>query len=118
MPFPSAPKTDSDTTAQSYPSAISYFYHQVPVGPSFLAASSARFQPAPPVPSSPAPPGALVPAHSVLCSPRHRLIAGAYKAIDKVGMKEMAKHLRSNIKPDDAYGLIYTGSFRWEITIK
>jgi hypothetical protein len=75
MPFHSAPKTGFDTTAQSYPSAISYFYHQVPVGLSFSAASSARFQPALPVPSSPAPAIALIPAHSVLCFPRHYVLS-------------------------------------------
>lgn len=42
----------------------------------------------------------------------------AYKAIDKAGMKKMAKHLRTHIKPDGAYGLCYSGSITWEITIK
>lgn len=42
----------------------------------------------------------------------------AYEAIRKRGMKEMAKHLQNNIKPDGAYGLTYTGAVTWEITIK
>ena len=40
-----------------------------------------------------------------------------YKAIEKADMKNMAKYLRSNIKPDGKLGLIYTGSAAWEIVI-
>jgi hypothetical protein len=41
----------------------------------------------------------------------------AYKAIRRTEMKEMEKHLRGHIKPDDAYGLFYTGSLTWDITL-
>jgi len=41
----------------------------------------------------------------------------AYNAIDKAGMKNLEKHLRAHIKPDDAYGLMYTGSLSWDITL-
>ena len=40
----------------------------------------------------------------------------AYKAIHKAGMKNLAKHLQVHIKPNEAYGLIYTGDLTWNIT--
>ncbi len=40
----------------------------------------------------------------------------AYKAIDKAGIKGLAKHLRDYIKPDNAYGLYYSGATTWDIT--
>jgi hypothetical protein len=46
-----------------------------------------------------------------------RRLDTAYAAINKAGMKKMAKHLQTNIKPDDAYGRMYTASLTWEITI-
>jgi len=42
----------------------------------------------------------------------------AYKAIHKANMKELEKYLRENIKPDDAYGLMYTGSIKWDVISK
>ena len=47
----------------------------------------------------------------------HRRLQTVYKAIEKAGMKNMAKYLRSNVKPDGKLGLIYTGSAAWEIVI-
>ncbi|MEN6332037.1 MAG: hypothetical protein ABFD57_08620 [Smithella sp.] len=41
----------------------------------------------------------------------------AYAAIHKANMDELEKHLRTYIKPDDAYGLGYTGSLTWDITL-
>jgi len=42
----------------------------------------------------------------------------AYKAIQEAGLKKLAKHLQNNIKPDGVFGLSYTGTLEWEITIK
>ena len=42
----------------------------------------------------------------------------AYEVISKANMKDMAKYLCNHIKTDDAYGLRYTGSKMWEVTIK
>jgi len=42
----------------------------------------------------------------------------AYEVISEANMKELVKHLRNNIKPDDAYGRIYTGTLSWEINIE
>jgi hypothetical protein len=43
----------------------------------------------------------------------------AYKAIGKKeGMKELKKHLQKNIKPDGKFGLYYTGSLTWGITLQ
>jgi hypothetical protein len=39
----------------------------------------------------------------------------AYQAINKAGMKDLAKHLKDHIKTDDAYGRKYTGPLTWEI---
>ena len=44
-------------------------------------------------------------------------LATAYAAIRKAGMGEMAKHLEAHIKPDGSYGLNYTGTLTWEITL-
>jgi hypothetical protein len=41
----------------------------------------------------------------------------AYKAINKAKMEKLAKHLQENIKPDGAFGLSYSGSLTWEITL-
>ena len=42
----------------------------------------------------------------------------AYGAFHKAGMKEMKKHLQNHIRTDGAFGLSYTGTLAWEITIK
>jgi hypothetical protein len=39
-------------------------------------------------------------------------------AIRKAGLMDLAKHLKDHIKPDKAYGLIYTGTLAWDITFK
>ena len=39
----------------------------------------------------------------------------AYKALAKVSMKALAKHLEDHIKPDKAYGLCYSGAISWKI---
>jgi len=41
----------------------------------------------------------------------------AYSAISKVGMEEMAKHLKDHINPDRAFGLSYTGILAWDIVM-
>jgi hypothetical protein len=41
----------------------------------------------------------------------------AYAAIKKAGMGDMEKHLRAHIKPDKAYGLSYSGTLPWVITL-
>jgi len=33
-------------------------------------------------------------------------------------MSDMAKHLKDCIRTDDAYGLKYVGTLKWEITIR
>lgn len=47
-----------------------------------------------------------------------RRLDNAYATIHKAGMKEMEKYLQDHIKTDRAYGLTYTGTAAWEITIK
>lgn len=42
----------------------------------------------------------------------------AYDAICSKGMREMAKHLKNNIKTDGAYGRYYSGALTWDITLK
>jgi hypothetical protein len=46
-----------------------------------------------------------------------RRLRTVYEAIDKAGMKNMAKHLQSKIKPDGALGLVYMGGVTWVITL-
>jgi len=41
-----------------------------------------------------------------------------YAAMQKADMKKLAEHLQNHIKPDGAFGLHYTGSLAWKITIK
>jgi len=45
-------------------------------------------------------------------------IKDAYNVIQKAGMKELAKHLEKNIKPDGAFGLRYLGTLSWDVVIK
>lgn len=47
---------------------------------------------------------------------RKRLEA-AYTAIKKAKMHKLAKHLQDHIKPDGAFGLCYSSSITWEITL-
>ena len=47
----------------------------------------------------------------------HRSMERAYANMRKVGMKDMAKYLQDNIKTDGAFGLSYTGTATWEITL-
>lgn len=47
----------------------------------------------------------------------HNRLNAAYKSINKVGMKNLEKHLRTHIKTDKAYGQLYTGDLAWCITI-
>jgi len=41
----------------------------------------------------------------------------AYNAISKTGMTNLTRHLQDFIKPDGAFGLIYTGSLTWTINL-
>jgi len=42
----------------------------------------------------------------------------AFAAISKASMGPLATHLRSHIKPDDAYGRKYTGDITWDVLMR
>jgi hypothetical protein len=47
-----------------------------------------------------------------------RRLDTAYEAISKANMNDLEKHLQTHIRPDGEFGLSYTGSLTWEITIR